>query len=116
MEHRCSIRKSLELQVLLYKHGLPVQSGITRDLGLGGVFIQAGAYQWRKNELLEIEFLSADGSPAMRLRGVVVHLRGDGVGLMFDSVSGEQRRQLRAWLFRKNHSSPQESENKLEVA
>ena len=101
MEHRCSVRKPIEFQLLLYKHGLPMQSGISRNLGLGGMFINTGTYQWRKNEFLEVEILSGDGSPRIRLPAVVVHHSERGAGLMFDAVSHEQRRQLREWLFGK---------------
>ena len=116
MEHRCSIRKPLELPVLLYKHGLPVQNGTIRDLGLGGVFVEADAWQWRKHEPLEVEFLALDGSPVMRLTAVVVHRRDGGAGLMFDAVSGEQRRQLKTWLFGNSYGISPEPERKLEVA
>lgn len=116
MEHRCSIRKPLELQVLLYKHGLPVQSGTTRNLGLGGVFVEAEAWQWRKHETLEVEFLAVDSSPVMRVTAVVVHLRDGGAGLMFDALEVEQLRQLRTWLLSKDYGISPEPERKLEVA
>lgn len=99
MEHRCSVRKPLEFQLLLYKHGLPVQSGVCRNLGLGGLFIESGDREWRKNEYLEVEILGHNGLPSMRLPVVVVHHTGSGAGLMFDVVTGAQRRRLRAWLF-----------------
>ena len=48
MEHRCSVRKPIEFQLLLYKHGLPVQTGFCRNLGLGGLFIETGSCEWRR--------------------------------------------------------------------
>ena len=99
MEHRCSVRKPIGFQLLLYKHGLPVQIGICRNLGLGGLFVEAGGYEWRKNEYLEVELMGYNGKPAMRLPAVVVHHSERGAGLMFDAVSSEQHRILRAWLF-----------------
>jgi len=108
MEHRCSVRKSIEFQLLLYKHGLPIQSGISRNLGLGGMFINTGTYPWRKNEYLEVEILSSDGNSGMRLPAVVVHHSEHGVGLMFDAISNEQRRILRRWLFEK-HAEPSDA-------
>ena len=101
MEHRCSVRKPFHFQLLLYKHGLPVQSGVCRNLGLGGMFITTSGYEWRKNEYLEVEFVSVDGEPRMRLPAVVVHHGEEGAGLMFDSISNEQRRRLRVWLFKR---------------
>ena len=99
MEHRCSVRKPIEFQLILYKHGLPVQSGICRNLGLGGMFIEAGTYPWRKNEYLEVEIAGNNAHPGMRLPAVVVHHCERGAGLMFDALSSEQRLTLRAWLF-----------------
>ncbi|MGD2075910.1 MAG: PilZ domain-containing protein [Gammaproteobacteria bacterium] len=98
MEHRCSARKPFRFQLLIYKNGLPVQSGVSRDLGLGGVYVEVGGCEWRKHECLEIEFLDA-GRAGMRLPAVVVHQSAQGVGLMFDGISGEQRRALRVMLF-----------------
>jgi hypothetical protein len=106
MEHRCSVRKPLEFQLLLYKHGMPIQRGLCRDLGLGGLFINTGERGWRKNEYVEVEILADDGYPNMRLPAVVIHYNQHGAGLMFDALTNEQRRRLRAWLFDKN---PQES-------
>lgn len=100
MEHRCSVRKPFNLQLLIYKNGLPVQSGVSRNLGLGGVYVEVGGCEWRKHECLEIEFLDG-GKGGMRLPAVVVHQSAQGVGLMFDGISGEQRRALRVLLFAK---------------
>jgi hypothetical protein len=102
MEHRCSVRKPYEFQLLIYKNGLPVQSSVSRNLGLGGVFIKAGTSAWRKNECLEVEFLGC-GKAGMRLPAVVVHQSPRGVGLMFDGISSEQRRELRVMLFSTEH-------------
>jgi len=102
MEHRCSVRKPFEFQLLIYKNGLPVQSSVSRNLGLGGVYIKAGTSEWRKNECLEIEFLGC-GKSGMRLPAVVVHQSAQGVGLMFDGISSEQRRELRVLLFSAEH-------------
>ena len=99
MEHRCSVRKPIEFQLLLYKHGLPVQTGFCRNLGLGGLFIETGSCEWRKNEFLEVEIIACNGKPVMRLPAAVVHYSERGAGLMFDAVSSEQRRILRGWLF-----------------
>jgi len=99
MEHRCSVRKSIECQLLLYKHGLPVQTGICRNLAFGGLFIEIGSCGWRKNEYLEVEIIGYNGKPTMRLPAVVVHHSERGAGLMFDAVSSEQHRILHGWLF-----------------
>ncbi|VAW75134.1 hypothetical protein MNBD_GAMMA15-1928 [hydrothermal vent metagenome] len=114
MEHRCSVRKSMEFQLMLYKHGLPVQSAVSRNLGLGGMLIDTGTTTWRKNEYLEVEILGTNGVPGLRVPAVVVHQSEHGAGLMFDGVSGEQRRRLRAWLFAREHV--EKSDDSLAVA
>lgn len=120
MEHRCSVRKPFDFQLLIYKHGLPVQSGVCRDLGLGGMFVATTGYQWRKNEYLEVEFFGVDGEPRMRLPAVVVHHGEQGAGLMFDAITNEQRRCLRVWLFKKptqtSSASPTVGRTTQEVA
>ncbi|VAW72123.1 hypothetical protein MNBD_GAMMA14-1015 [hydrothermal vent metagenome] len=114
MEHRCSVRKPIEFQLMLYKHGLPVQSAECRNLGLGGMLVDTGTTTWRKNEYLEVEFICADGSRGMRVPAVVVHHSKRGAGLMFDGIGGEQRRLLRAWLF--THDRVEKLTDSLAVA
>ncbi|TCK19179.1 PilZ domain-containing protein [Thiogranum longum] len=114
MEHRCSVRKPMEFQLMLYKHGLPVQSAVSRNLGLGGMLIDTGTTTWRKNEYLEVEFICAGGGPGMRVPAVVVHQSSRGAGLMFDGISAEQRRRLRAWLF--SHDRSEKGASSLAVA
>ena len=116
MEHRCSVRKSIGFQLLLYKHGLPVQSGTCLNMGLGGMLIDTGDRQWRKNEYLEVEILRQAGEPAMRLPAVVVHQTTTGVGVMFDAVTSEQRRTLRSWLFGRSEQKTATSEISRAVA
>ncbi len=103
MEHRCSVRKPIEFQLLLYRQGLPVQNAVSRNLGLGGMFIDTGARSWRKNEYLEVEILGCNGKPGIRLPAVVVHYSMRGTGVVFDAISSEQRHTLRACLY---ESSP----------
>ncbi len=98
MEHRYSIRKKLAIRVLFYKHGVPVQSGQSLDLCLGGIFVETRPFQWHKNECLDIELVSRRGVK-LRLPALVVHQREKGIGLMFDAISKEQRKQLRDILF-----------------
>ncbi len=98
MEHRCSVRKQLGFQLLLYKHGVPIQGGTCRNLGLGGLYIETAGRDWHKNEYVEVEIYDGRRHAAMRLPAVVVHFDAAGAGLMFDVVSGAQRRRLRDWL------------------
>lgn len=98
MEHRCSIRKHIAIRVLFYKHGLPVLSGLSRDLGLGGLYVETGPFQWHKNECVDVELISSRGAK-LRLPVLVVHQRLQGVGLMFDGLEAGQRKMIRDILF-----------------
>ena len=99
MEHRCSMRKPIEFQLLLYRQGLPVQNAASSNIGLGGMFIDTGACLWRKNEYLEVEILGCNGKPGVKLPAVVVQHSRQGTGVAFDAISSEQRRTLRARLY-----------------
>lgn len=99
MEHRCSMRKPIEFQLLLYRQGLPVQNAVSSNIGLGGMFIDTGACLWRKNEYLEVEILGRNGKPGVKLPAVVVQHSRQGTGVAFDAISGEQRRTLRARVY-----------------
>lgn len=95
MEHRYSVRKPVEYQLILYRQGVPVQRGVGRNLGLGGVFVSGGDTKWRRNEHVEAEFVDATGKPLLRLSAMVVHSDAQGVGLMFDALSHGQRQYMR---------------------
>jgi len=85
-------------------------------MGLGGMLVDTGDRQWRKNEYLEVEILGQAGNAAMRLPAVVVHQTPQGVGVMFDAVTSEQRRTLRAWLFGRAEQESATSEISQAVA
>lgn len=93
MEHRLSARERLSIPIMLYRQGLPVLTGISDDIGLGGLFVRTRSALWHINECYEVE-LSCAGVRTLRLRAVVVHWREDGVGLMFDEMTDSQRADL----------------------
>lgn len=106
MEHRCSVRKSIEFQLLMYKHGLPMQIGVCRNLALGGLFIETSGYQWRNKDYLEVEIIGNNGQPLVRLPAMVVHRSRRGAGLVFGTLSNEQRHILRGRLFAGREARP----------
>jgi hypothetical protein len=63
------------------------------------MLIYTGASAWRKNEYLEVEIMECNDRPGMKLPAVVVHHSEKGTGVVFDAVSDEQQRILRAWLY-----------------
>lgn len=112
MEHRCSLRKPLALHTLVYKHGLPVQAGASRDISFGGMFVENKGHIWRKNEMLEVEFsICADPSIRMKINCIVVHYNEHGAGLIFEAVTSQQHKQLQAWLFGKDGVLAAEQQN-----
>ena len=80
--------------------------GSIDNISRGGIFIETGTCKWRKNEYLEVEFIGCNGNGSIRLPAVVVHHSEQGVGLMFDAVTDEQRRVLRDLLFNRPEERP----------
>lgn len=96
MEHRCCERKVLKIKALLYRNGLPVQSGQTRNLGLDGVQVEVTG--WRRHESLKVELAGSHRNEVIRLPATVVYQGQHAVGLVFEMVTEDQRTQLRSWL------------------
>lgn len=88
MEHRYNSRTPISLDVLLYYQGLPVTIGKARDIGLGGMSVDASrAAALPKNAAVEVELLHQDAGKRARLPAYVVHKSGDGIGLLFSRVN-----------------------------
>ena len=70
MEHRCSQRKKVRLDVTLYRNGRVVSRGKSRDIGLEGMFIEAGDMNCPVNSRMEVEFAVGDGKKACVCRSL----------------------------------------------
>ena len=101
MEHRCSVRKSLILEVVLNCRSLGLVRGRTRDIGMGGMFVDIGRIQLPMNALVEsCILLETDGqTKPFRTEAMVVHTGRSGVGLMFSDLSPAFHRRLRELIF-----------------
>lgn len=86
MEHRCSIRKSLTLDVVINYRGLGLVRGRTRDIGMGGLFVDTGCVQLPANAMVDVAVMLDGASRPLRIGAIVVHTRDSGAGLLFDEL------------------------------
>ncbi len=90
MEHRWSLRKPYQRPVLLSspQHGLV--SVRSRDISLGGMYVETGALTLPLNTLVSVEF-SLDDSllREFQLPALVVRRTANGAGLMFTEAAEE---------------------------
>lgn len=86
MEHRWSLRTPVTLDVDLIYESASEMACKTRDIGLGGVFIEGDSQTMPpKNANVELNFIlnSDDGSTKHKIKARVVRTSDDGIGLMF---------------------------------
>ncbi|WP_455201107.1 PilZ domain-containing protein [Kaarinaea lacus] len=91
MEHRCSVRLPIAMNVLLYHNNIPVVHCKTDDIGADGMFVKSGPLKYRTNTILKVEFRSGKGSESRShmITAMVVHHAKNGLGLMFPGGSSE---------------------------
>jgi hypothetical protein len=87
MEHRYATRVPLRINVLIYRQGLPVQVGRTRDISAEGAFVETGSFHGQLPDCLDLEFLPGqEGYERFRLKALVVHRNQSGFGLEFAAL------------------------------
>ncbi len=87
MENRWSDRRSVGLGVDVYHSGEKVISGMARDMGMGGVFLDVAAKDCIKiNAAVDLVFhLVEDGLDIKHaLHAKIKRISDEGVGLQFD--------------------------------
>lgn len=86
MEKRCSRRIPVALKLLLYRDGLPVAIGRTRNASKFGLFVKTDYVVTVPSQLMEVELLSKrwGRTDRSRFRALVTHSEQDGLGLQFD--------------------------------
>lgn len=91
MEHRCATRRPVCLNVLIYRQGLPIQAGRTRDLSTDGAFVETKGLCCNKDDCLDVEFLATGhfGCERFRVKALVVHSSKEGIGFEFNTLGGE---------------------------
>ncbi|WP_455220808.1 PilZ domain-containing protein [Kaarinaea lacus] len=85
MEHRCSVRLPVAMDVLLYHNNVPVVHCKTRNIGADGMFVRTGSLKFGTNTMLKVEFKPGEGRDqhCHMMPALVVHHANDGMGLMF---------------------------------
>ena len=90
MDHRCSPRIPMSVNVILCQHNIPVAPARTRDMTLTGMFLELKHSIFPKNSMVEVEFVGGVGDKARyyRVRGLVVRSTPEGIGVeLEESVS-----------------------------
>ncbi len=84
INHRCSVRIPLRLEVGVYHRGRTVGGFITRNVDPDGAFVEGSDFDLRQNDFIELEFEpEEDKAPCLRQKGLVVHRNLDGIGVFF---------------------------------
>lgn len=97
---RWSSRRRVQLQVEVYCAGRPYARCVTRDVGLGGMFIEAQGTLPRCNRGLElvVRDAGAEGGRRHRFRATVVRRSDEGLGVAFSRYELADVRALQALL------------------
>ena len=98
MEQRWSTRTRARLEIDLSCQGMANKRCYTRDIGLGGVFLELGQNAAPpRDSIVELVFNFDHGTVtgSHRIRGKVVRVVEDGVGLMFRDFDANAFRSLR---------------------
>ncbi|WP_455207398.1 PilZ domain-containing protein [Kaarinaea lacus] len=96
MEHRCSVRLPVAMNVLLYHNNIPVIHCKTLNIGADGMFVHTGALKYGTNTMLKVEFKRETNpvSQSFTMPAMVVHHSREGLGLMFPGGNSEA---MQAW-------------------
>lgn len=91
MEHRLSKRVEGELPILVYKRGVPVATGMVRDISRRGLFISTDYSDVRLNQTIELAFRFPEWSSRghCMLSAHVVRSGDGGLGLDFEGVDND---------------------------
>jgi hypothetical protein len=97
VEHRNGERVRARIKVLLLRDGLPVFSGISRNIGAGGLFLEMPITQLCSVNRVELDVCFDDDGQVnhYHLLAMVSHKHNDGVGLMFLTANKELLRRAR---------------------
>jgi hypothetical protein len=96
MEHRYATRVPRRINMLIYRQGLPVQVGRTRDISSEGAFVETGQLQGPLPDCLELEFLPGmESVERFRLKALVVHRDLRGIGIEFAVLDPRAEQGLR---------------------
>jgi hypothetical protein len=109
MDSRMSARKPLHERVTLNSPRIGSVSANTRDVSLGGMFVETGALVLPPNAAVDVSFWIADNSSSretFNLKAMVVRRQSNGAGLMFVQMETDVIRTLSSALSRYNPERP----------
>ncbi|MFC1602402.1 PilZ domain-containing protein [Pseudomonadota bacterium] len=91
MEHRCALRKSITLDVVVTYQALGLVQGRTMNIGLGGMFIETGCVELPVNALVKASFyLNENGEhKPCSTDAMVMHSAPGQAGVMFSDLDDE---------------------------
>jgi len=98
-ENRWSKRRALRLDVDVVEQGVTLASSFTRDVGLGGVFVEWNGYPLEAESQVDLLFnLHPDDGKTCkhRLHAKVVRVTSEGIGLSFQDFDTVAFRSLQA--------------------
>jgi len=96
VDHRFKERKALNLDVVIYRHHIPVAVGKTRDIGTGGMGIVSDITNLKDYSLLEVEIRVNRSSRRIyhRLTGLVTHHNDNSFGITFTDLDASETEML----------------------
>ncbi|WP_024460194.1 hypothetical protein [Marinimicrobium sp. LS-A18] len=101
MEHRCSRRVSLNINTLIYKHGVPVAMGRIKNGSSHGLYLETDYQNVRELQKLELEVLLGDrvkGNRRCCVAALVVRKSMTGVGLEMEMLEEHGAKPLREFI------------------
>ncbi|MEQ6342708.1 MAG: PilZ domain-containing protein [Gammaproteobacteria bacterium] len=96
MERRWTARAPIYLDVGLFFHGQEISVCKTRDIGLGGVFLESAQPLLPKEAQVELIFMLGSGEQRIKhkIRAKVARLTEEGMGLVFRDFDATAFRSL----------------------
>ena len=95
MNHRCSVRIPLRVEVTLFRHGNDLGHYMTRNIDGNGAFVETRGLVLHPNDILELEIRLPRENPGhVAVKAMVVRDTATGAGLLFTKCSPELARQI----------------------
>jgi hypothetical protein len=93
MEHRCTQRYSGDLQILIYKHNVPIAIGRLKNGSKFGGFVETDFADIECEHQLHIEVLAQKqlgSKQSLHMEAIVIHKTNHGFGVELDMEDREQ--------------------------
>ena len=86
-------RQNRRVKVTIDTHGFPVAVGLTRDISIGGIFVETSYQSESAHQIIDIEFVACNSekTEVYRVRAKVVHCNSKGLGFKIDDFNPESR-------------------------